>query len=39
MELDALPRPDWPIDPENADGMRDLLENELYNFQKHRQED
>jgi len=33
-ELDALPRPGRPIDPENADRMRELLESELHISQK-----
>jgi hypothetical protein len=38
-ELEAFPRPDCRIDPENADGIRKLLENEFYFPRKHRQED
>jgi hypothetical protein len=33
-ELDALPRPRRPVDPENADRIREFLESELYISQK-----
>jgi hypothetical protein len=39
MDLDGLPRPGQPIDPENADRIRTLLQIESCLSQKNCQED